>query len=161
MKTAIRLAVLMVLLASCASRNVFQKKEMTINNELNLTLDNTAANSDFLSLFGIDEKAEVVHVKFDASGDFRVEYKSNYLGRNGFRAFDGKFKKNYYEIYLNKKNVFLPPVYCNTNIDRVWLTVLNDSTLVVDKYINRSGMVLLFAAGTDYRTQYSYSKSKS
>lgn len=161
MKTIIRLAVLMILITSCASRNVFQKKEMAISDKLHLKLDTGDANSDFLSLFGIYEKAEEVYVKFDASGDFRVEYKSNYLGRNGFRAFSGKFKKNYYEIYLSKENVFLPPVYCRTNIDRIRLTVLNDSTLVVDKYINRSGMVLLFAAGSDHRAQYSYTKSKS
>ena len=150
-----------MLLTSCASRNVFQKKEMAINKELKLTLDNSATNWDFLSLFGIYEKAELVHVKFDASGDFRVEYKSNYLGRNGFKAFKGSFKKNYFEIYLDKKNVFLPPVYCKTNINRIRLTVLNDSTLVVDQYINRSGMVVLFAAGTSHRSQYSYNKSKS
>lgn len=159
MKTAIGLLVMTLLLSSCATRNVFREKE-AVNKELDFTLDNTSSNTDFLLLFGITEKAKTVRVRFDASGDCRIEYKSNYLGRDGFRAFSGKFKKNYYEIYLAKKRVFFPPVYCKTDVNRIRLTVRNDSTLVVDQYWNRSGMALLFAAGGSNRTQYTYKQSK-
>lgn len=140
---------------SCASSDFRKKDLLEINHKMNVEIQNQPTNIggvDFLELFGISHKATDVKISFDDSGDLRIVYNNPDFKKPQQQVFKGKLKKKYFEIYFEKKNVFFPPVYCKTKIDRLRIAIAKDSTLFTQRFYESSGMFLLMAAGTSYNS---------
>lgn len=150
-------------LSSCATKN-WKHKYIAINPSLNSIVDNMSTGQNgqnFLSLFGIDQSAKEVKIYFDNQGDLRVAYKDPNLNIERFKSFKGKFKRGYFEIYFEKKRVVIPPFYWTTQINRLRIGVEKDSTLIVERYSNHSGMILLMAGGSSSKIYYRYAALNS
>ncbi len=104
-------------------------------------------------LFDIRNLDTVVKISITKKDEIEMYYK-NVLGGMDVAAFKGKFKKNYFEVYLTKKRIFFPPIYCKTNINRLRIGLSNNQELVINRHYDYSGMVLLFAAGNSDHKQY-------
>ena len=125
----------------------------------NLPIDSTAHVS-LASIFGLENPADgKVLIGFDHQGDLKLSCKNN-LGGDYFVAYKGKSRKNSYEVFLRKKRIPFYPFYAITDVSRVRLRLKCDSTLVVDHYWNRSGMILIMAAGHSSKIQYQFNKIK-
>jgi len=157
-----KVAILFVIvLTSCSTNNFKKKNLLPIDSNLNFVISNESqsiGDRDFLSLFGIAQNAKDVKINFDSSGDFRITYKNPYLKGDQFQAFKGKFKKKFFEIYLEKKRVVAPPIYWVTQINRLRIAIEKDSTLVVERHYDHSGMILFMGAGSTFTSVQRYSK---
>lgn len=109
-------------------------------------------------LFEISNLDEIVKITISKNNEIEIHYK-NVLGGNEVVAFKGKFKKNYFEVFLDKKRIFFPPIYCKSNINRLRIGLTQNKDLVINRHYDYSGMVLLFAAGNSDNKQYVF-KSK-
>ncbi|RKS02856.1 hypothetical protein C8C84_2586 [Flavobacterium sp. 102] len=79
--------------------------------------------------------------------------------------YQGKFsKKGYYEIFIRKKNIQIPPVlhllYSKIDIYRLRISLNKEKELIIDSYYKRGGNVFLLAAGGSGRTQYYFKATK-
>lgn len=109
-------------------------------------------------LFNIKNLDSVVKVIINKNDEVEIHYK-NVLGGNEIEVFKGKFKKSYFEVYLDKKRIFLPPIYCKSNINRLRIGLTQNNELVINQHYDYSGMFMLFAAGHSDNNQYVF-KSK-
>ncbi|WP_395059319.1 hypothetical protein [Flavobacterium sp.] len=156
------------LLYSCSTSFKVKKKDLlfidsnlkeSFNNN-SYQIDSTKHKSYLLNLFEIRKaNIDTVNIKFDKNGSLILSYKF-ILGGNESRYIKGRFKKNYYEIYLRKDKINIPLIYSKINIDRIRVYLKKDSTLVVDKYYDNSGNIFLLAAGGSSRRQYFFKKIK-
>ena len=157
---------LLLILICCACGPAKMSKHETdpLPEDFELTFNNqptdSSANTSLASIFGLGNPADgKVSVKFDHQGDLKLSCKNN-LGGEYFVAYKGKSKKNCYEIYFRKRHIPFYPVYAMTDVSRVRLRITGDSTLVVNHYWNRSGMILIMAAGHSSKKQYQFKKVK-
>jgi hypothetical protein len=77
--------------------------------------------------------------------------------------FEGEFnKKGYFEIYLSKDKVAIPPLfpilYSRTNINRLIIIGSREGNLIVDNYYDRSGNFFILATGSSARNQFYFKK---
>lgn len=154
------------MVVSCSSSKGFMKKDLTSINSsfkadycaVNSSIERTKNTVQLLRLFRLsDSSVSSVSLSFDKENDFKISYK-NFLGGNSYKTFKGKFKKNYYEIFLEKKRINIPLIYGKTAIDRIRIRVLKDSTLIVENYYNHSGNIFLMAAGSSNKTYAKFNK---
>ena len=154
------------LILSCSSKKGFIKKDLTSINSsfksdyyaVNFSIDSVKNTVQLLRLFRLsDSSVSSVSLSFDKENDFKISYK-NFLGGNSYRTFKGTFKKNYYEIFLEKKRINIPLIYGKTAIDRIRIRVMKDSTLIVENYYNHSGNIFLIAAGSSNKTYAMFNK---
>lgn len=104
-------------------------------------------------LFNIKNLDSVVKVVINKNDEVEIHYK-NVLGGNEIEVFKGKFKKNYFEVYLDKKRIFFPPIYYKSNINRLRIGLTQNNELVINQHYDYSGMFMLFAAGHSDNNQY-------
>ena len=164
-----KLVLIVVLsLFSCQSYKEIKNKELVVFPEELLgefqSLSNKKKKTDYQvsiqELFDIRNLDTVVKIRITKKEEIEIQYK-NVLGGNEIAAFKGKFKKNYFEVYLDKKRIFFPPVYCKTNINRLRIGMSKNQDLVINRHYDYSGMVLLFAAGDSDNKQYVFKRNKS
>lgn len=126
------------------------------------SLSNAKSKTDYQvsiqELFKIGNLDSVIKINISKNNEIQIQYK-NILGGNEIAAFKGKFKKNYFEVFLDKKRIFFPPIYCKTNINRLRIGLTGKNELVINRHYDYSGMFLLFAAGNKDNKQYVF-KSK-
>lgn len=148
-------------LFSCKSYQVIKDKDLVMISAKPLgkfqSLSNQKKKTDYQisiqELFEIRNLDEVVKLTISKNKELEINYK-NVLGGNEMAAFKGKFKKNYFEVYLRKKRIFFPPIYCKSNINRLRIGLTAENELVVNRFYNYSGMFMLFAAGDADHKQY-------
>ena len=153
-------------LFSCKSYKEIKDKELVVFSSKSVgefhSLSNLKKKTDYQisiqELFGIRNLDSIVKVVITNNDAIEIQYK-NVLGGNELAAFKGKFKKNYFEVYLDKKRIFFPPIYCKTNINRLRIGFTHNKDLVINRHYDYSGMFLLFAAGNSDNKQYVF-KSK-
>lgn len=158
--------IILVSLFSCKSYKEIKDKELIVLSPKSLgefhSLSNKKKKTDYQvsiqELFDIRNLDTVVKIIISKNDEIEIHYK-NVLGGNEIAAFKGKFKKQYFEVYLDKKRLFFPPVYCKTNINRLRIGLTQNKELVINRHYDYSGMVLLFAAGSSDNKQYVF-KSK-
>lgn len=162
-----KLAIIIVFsLFSCKSYKEIKDKELVFFSSKAVgefhSLSNLKKKTDYQisiqELFGIRNLDSIVKVVITKNDAIEIQYK-NVLGGNEVAAFKGKFKKNYFEVYLDKKRIFFPPIYCKTNINRLRIGFTQNKDLVINRHYDYSGMFLLFAAGNSDNKQYVF-KSK-
>lgn len=151
---------------SCKSYKEIKDKELVVFSAKSLgefhSLSNQKKKTDYQisiqELFEIRNLDTIVKIIISKNEEIEIHYK-NVLGGNEVAAFTGKFKKNYFEVYLDKKRIFFPPIYCKTNINRLRIGFTQNQELVINRHYDYSGMFLLFAAGNSDNKQYVF-KSK-
>lgn len=166
MKKLISLLTTSFVLFSCSSSKNFKNDELTKINPLfkaayrpvNTPVDSSKGTVQLLRLFRLsDSNVASVSISFDKNNDFKIRY-TNFLGGTSSSTFKGKFKKNYYEIFLEKNRKSFPLIYSKTAIERIRIGIMKDSTLVVETYYNHSGSVFLMAAGSSNKTYATFNK---
>lgn len=158
--------IILLSLVSCKSYKEIKDHELIIPKTKSLgefhTLSNGKKDKDYQvsiqGLFNIRNLDSVVKVAINKNNELEIHYK-NVLGGHEVEVFKGKFKKNYFEVYLDKKRIFFPPIYCKNNINRLRIALTQNNDLVINRHYDRSGMFLLFAAGSSGNKQYVF-KSK-
>lgn len=162
-----KLAIIIVFsLFSCKSYKEIKDKDLVVFSSNTLgefhSLSNKKTKTDYQisiqELFGLKNSDKIVKVIITKTDAIEIQYK-NVLGGNEVAAFKGKFKKHYFEVYLDKKRVFFPPIYCKTRINRLRIGLTQSKELVINQHYDYSGMFLFFAAGNSDIKQYVF-KSK-
>lgn len=149
---------------ACGPAKISKRETDALPRDFKMTFKNRPTDSiariSLASIFGLENPADgKVSIGFDHQGNLKLSCKNN-LGGEYFVAYKGKSKKNSYEIFLRKKRIPFYPFYAVTDVSRVRLRLKRDSTLVVDHYWNRSGMILIMAAGHSSKMQYQFNKIK-
>lgn len=160
------LVVIVFSLFSCQSYKQIKDKELVALSSKSLgefkSLSNQKKRTDYQvsiqELFRINNLDSVVKMVINKNDEIEIHYK-NVLGGNELAVFKGKYKKNYFEVYLDKKRIFFPPIYCKSNINRLRIGLTQNKELVINQHYDYSGMFLLFAAGHSDNNQYVF-KSK-
>ncbi|MEO5775615.1 MAG: hypothetical protein ABIQ27_01840 [Flavobacterium sp.] len=158
MKNPIILISLCFLLMSCASEKKIKNRDlMKIDSSLDRTFSNkdfTKQNKTLTSLFEMNRLTDKeINLSFDKEGDLKISYKDA-LGGDRFRCFNGKFKRNFFEVYLEKKRIPFPPIYWITQVNRLRISLDKENNLIIDSYFNHSGMILMMAAGSSNKEQF-------
>lgn len=157
-----KIAIIIVFsLFSCKSYKQIKDKELVsfpskLSSEFH-AISNKKVKTDYQvsiqELFEIRNLDTIVKIIINKNDEIEIHYK-NVLGGNEIAAFKGKFKKKYFEVYLDKKRIFFPPIYCKTNINRLRIGLTQNQQLVINRHYDYSGMFLLFAAGNSDNKQY-------
>lgn len=162
-----KLAIILVFsLFSCKSYKEIKDKDLVVSSSKSLgefhAMSNLKTKTDYQisvqELFGLKNTDSIIKVVFSKKDAIEIQYK-NVLGGNEVAAFKGKFKKHYFEVFLDKKRVFFPPIYCKTRINRLRIGLTKNQELVINQHYDYSGMFLFFAAGNSDKKQYVF-KSK-
>lgn len=162
-----KLAIIIVFsLLSCKSYKEIKDRDLVVFSPNSLSefhsLSNKKKKTDYQisvqELFGFKNSDSIIKVVFSKKDAIEIHYK-NVLGGNEVVAFNGKFKKHYFEVYLDKKRIFFPPLYCKTRINRLRIGLTLNKQLVINQHYDYSGMFLFFAAGNSDKKQYVF-KSK-
>ncbi|MES2654904.1 MAG: hypothetical protein V4620_04900 [Bacteroidota bacterium] len=100
-----------------------------------------------------------VNVYFNSNKQLTIAFK--YKGKEFSKTYAGRFsKKGYYEFYLQKKKMEIPPIvpilYSKVHIERYRLGLTIDGDLIVDNFHENSGNILIISAGYQYRYQTFY-----
>ena len=165
--------VLTTLLISCGTgMKIPSEKILNIDSEFRGSFSNIShkvttkngieKNSDILTLLNIvNNKSDSISVRFSSKNELAVTY-NGILGKST-EYFKGKFsKRGYFEIYLKKKNIQIPPlfpiIYSKTDINRLRINLTKENTLIIDKYFSRGGNIFLLAAGGSGRFQYYFNR---
>ena len=153
-------------LFSCKSYKEIKDKELVVITSKSFgefhSISNKKKKTDYQisiqELFNVSNLDEIVKVSISKKDEIEIHYK-NVLGGNEVAIFKGKFKKNYFEVFLDKKRIFFPPIYCKSNINRLRIWLTQNQELVINQHYDYSGMFLLLAAGNSDNKQYVF-KSK-
>lgn len=135
----------------------FKGSVINISHKKNLK-NKIILNTDILTLFSLkNKKSDSVSISFTSNDELKLSY-DDILGKTT-EYYKGKFsKKGYYEIFLRKKNIQIPPIlhifFSKTDIYRLRISLTKDKELIIDSYSNRGGNVFLFAAGNSGRHQH-------
>ncbi|SEP78674.1 hypothetical protein SAMN05444005_102269 [Flavobacterium urocaniciphilum] len=151
---------------SCKSYKEIKDKELVPISSKNLgefhSVSNIKKKTEYKvsiqELFGINNLDSLVKVKINKNDEIEIHYK-NVLGGNEITTYKGKFKKNYFEVFLDKKRIILPPFYCKNRVNRLRIGLSQNKELVINRHYDYSGMFMLFAAGNSDSKQYVF-KSK-
>jgi len=166
MKKLLLLLTASFVLFSCSATKNFKNDDLAIikpsfkaaYSAVNTPTDSTKSTVQLLRLFRLhDSNVTSVSISFDKNNDFKIRY-TNFLGGASSSTFKGKFKRNYYEIFLEKSRKSIPLLYSKTAIDRIRIRIMKDSSMVVETYYNHSGSVFLMAAGSSNKTYATFNK---
>lgn len=151
-------------LVSCAGSKqaVYRKAppsdmKLTFEN-FSMRKDSTSSGTTLTGIFGVLESSvEKVTVYFDSSDQIRIDYEDKF-GRRSNYGYAGKFRKRSYDYYKSNSHKGIPPFYWITDVERLRFKLEADSTLVVQYYYNRSGMILLMAGGGSDKREYRFKR---
>ncbi len=158
--------IILLSLVSCKSYKEIKDKELVIPSAKSLgefhAISNGKKDKEYevsiQGLFNIRNLDSVVKIAINKNDELEIHYK-NVLGGNEVEVFKGKFKKHYFEVFLDRKRIILPPILLKINVNRLRIGLTQNKDLVINQHYDYSGMFLLFAAGTSDNKQYVF-KSK-
>ncbi len=169
MKSSLPIIITLIVITSCNSvKEIKQKNLSSIDKNFSESFTNLSIKKDsstrqvtILELLQINENQNIDDFKLiiQKNEDLKIEYK-NILGVKNSQVFKGKFKKRYYQVFLQRDQIFFPPIYWIKDIERLRFSISKDSMLVINKYSDHSGMILLFGAGSSWKEQYCFKNLK-
>lgn len=121
-------------------------------------------DSDILTLLNLEnKKSDVVTISFSSKNELIIQYKDTLGSKTEY--LQGKFSnRGYYEIYLRKKNIQIPPLipllYSKIDIDRIRISLTKENDLIIDNYFSRGGNIFLLSGGGSTRHQYYFKQSE-
>ncbi|MFL9843020.1 WG repeat-containing protein [Flavobacterium rhizosphaerae] len=110
-----------------------------------------------LRLFNIyDHDADFISLYFEGENKLLLDYIIIQEGVVTVKheEFTGKWKKNFFEVYLSKKQFFIPLLYGRFDIDRLRIGVNDKGNLFIRNFYDRSGYITGFAAGNSAENPY-------
>lgn len=167
MKAKFRMSILILttmIISSCSSTRFKNKDLNAISANFSMRIVNQSIVTDSLkteptlsSLFQIQEsiKNDSLFLEIYQNDSLRVTYK-NILGGKEVRVFKGKFKKHYYQVFTERKQIIFPPIYWTSHINRLRFSVSKDSLLIVNNYVDSGGMIMFIGNGYTYNSQYCF-----
>lgn len=143
------------LLSSCHG------KRLSINNfkpisdlsELNGSYINEKQNLS--RMFNIySDHIDLININFVTKDSLLLSY----IDTTGHKilAIRGEKKKNYFELFFDNERIYLPPILVKNSIDRLRIGKDENGRLLVYKWDEHYGMIILFAGGS---TNDEYSQS--
>jgi hypothetical protein len=169
-KMGCQLLVVSLSLTSCATQKGIPKKELLgLDKKFSESFGNKLVNavsgeveSKLSTLLKI--KSDTLHdasikMEVQENGDLKINY-TNENGEKDSKIFKGKLRKRDYKLFLIKKRVFILPIIWWTNVERLKISLTKDSTLVVKKYSNYSGMILM-GAGNSWKEECYFKNIKT
>jgi hypothetical protein len=111
-------------------------------------------------LFQIDQfGGEKFQIDFDSIGRLKISSASG-----EWSSFGGKFKRGFYQIYLRKKWIQIPPffplIYSDVDIYRLRIAYHQYGYLLVENKYYRDKSILFFGGGRGQRNVYFFSPDK-
>jgi len=160
MKYILGILVFVLTFTSCGTMKFFNTSDFTAINDvkdLNGHYLNREARRSILSNFNISEYADFVTITSENPNEIKLIYHTDSGKREV--VFNGEMKQNYFEIYFAKQQFIIPLLYSNCYIDRIRIGKLENGKLLILKFTDNSGNLLMFGAGYSYETPYIFSHS--
>jgi hypothetical protein len=108
-----------------------------------------------LSCFEIREYADFVTIVSEKPNEIKLIYYSNSTKQE--QIFKGKMKKKFFEIYFSKKQFILPLIYSFIDIDRIRIGKSKDGKLLIRKFVDQNGNLLVITGPSSEETPYLFS----
>lgn len=105
-------------------------------------------------LFDISNNADFITISFENSNKLKLSFYNDTISQTAY--FEGKFNGKFFEIYLQKKQFFIPLIYSNVNINRLRIGKSKKGELLVQNFYDQSGNLLLFAGGYGGENTYKF-----
>ncbi len=157
--------ILSVLISSCTSSKDIKTHTLApldkrfSHSFTNISIKKESSNNktSILQLLGIPETAVIDTVKLEIqeNGQLKIEYDNPLEGKK-VHFFKGKFKKHYYQVFLQRNQVIVPPIYWVTHIERLRFSISKDNLLVINEYREHSGLILFMGGGSGSKLQYCF-----
>lgn len=111
---------------------------------------------NILQLFNLEGEADFVDLMIEQN-----KVKLNYLesAENKEVVFEGKMRNKFLEIYFKKKQIVIPLLYSQIEVDRIRIGKDKDGNLVIMNYAEHSGNILFMAAGHFDELPFIFKKS--
>jgi hypothetical protein len=102
-----------------------------------------------LSIFNIREFTDFVTIVAKSPNEIKLIYYNDSSERRE-KVFEGEMKENFFEIYLSNEQFVIPLFFGNWNIDRLRIGKTEDRELIIRRFIDHRGHLLMLAGGTAY-----------
>ncbi|MFD0861479.1 hypothetical protein ACFQ1M_04620 [Sungkyunkwania multivorans] len=130
----------------------------------NIRPNNGGHDLKIIDLFGLKSKhADSINLSFTNDHSLVVKFNDS----TGVRTeqFNGKFsRRGFYEIYLKKKNIEIPPLlpllYCEYDTNRIRISFTPDNDLLIDNHVAFGGSILVLGNGGSYNALYYFERVK-
>lgn len=162
--------ILGLVLTSCkTSKNIRYKNLSSLDRNFSASFENSAIKKDsFKSQTSILQLLKIattdtisdVHLALQNNGELKVDYVNNNGERKSI-VLKGKFKKHYYQVFFQRNQIIIPPIYWVTHIERIRLSTSKDNTLVINTYSEHTAMIMMFAGGSSWKAQHRFNKSRN
>lgn len=103
-------------------------------------------------------KIDTVKLEIQKDGQLKIEYEHPLEGKKS-HYYKGKFKRRYYQVFLQRDQIVFPPIYWITHIERLRFSISKDNLLVINKYSEHTGMVLFMGGGYGDKVQFCFKKT--
>lgn len=147
------------LVLSCTGLKVRKSDLHPINESFTGTFFNDTLRTEgrftdktMLEVFRIkDQQTDSVSLKFLNSRQMQIAFGQQFQTK----TYDGKFRNGYFQIFLQKKQFILPPIFMYRDIYRLRITLTKENDLLIANMWAQDGMILLLAGGdTSHRKFY-------
>ena len=108
-----------------------------------------------LSCFGIREYADFVTIVSENPNEIKLVYYNDSTKRE--QIFVGQMKEQFFEIYLSKKQFYIPLIYSSIDIYRIRIGKSKDGKLLIRNFVDQRGNLLFLAGGYSVETPYQFS----
>lgn len=115
-----------------------------------------------------DKLAYLLNVGRDKADFITIEYSLDnidtlnilYHSENGLehKKLKGKFKDNFFEIYFRNRRIYIPFIYTIHNVDRVRLGAEKNGNLLLYKWYENYGWIIIAGGSTSDEEAYTFSK---
>lgn len=82
----------------------------------------------------------------------------DYLGKKGYKTFEGKFNRKFFQFHLDYETTTLPPLLIQHQEDRIRLSLDKEANLIINNFSASQGMLLFLGAGHSGTSQYKFNK---
>ena len=144
-----------IFFTSCASHKISTKNFFPCPNFTDLNGTYLNRDGELSRVFPI--KSDIVHFftcEFTGKDSLKLTYRIDSDLKT--ICYKGKFKKNFFEIYLSNKFIPIPFLFFLKDVDRLRIGRNEKTDLLIQHYYDHIGWVLLFAAGDTEEDEYSF-----
>ncbi|MBC8111037.1 MAG: WG repeat-containing protein [Verrucomicrobia bacterium] len=162
MKISYILLIVILTLSSCGTMRFSKTSDFGSINDIK-QLDGyylNRANSgkgNILRCFNIHEYADFVSITSIGTDKLKLVYDNDSAKQE--RIFTLETKKKYFELYFSKQELIIPIIYSSISIDRIRIGKTKNGKLLIRKFVEQGGNLLLLGAGYSQkeRSEFEYS----
>ena len=101
---------------------------------------------DILSIFDIRENAHFFTIVAKSPTEIKLIY-YNDSGERQEKVFEGRMRRNFFEIYLRRRRLILPPIITIVNTHRIRVAKTADNRLIVKGFFESYSQLLFLMGG--------------